>query len=208
MILFHRRQSNFEKARRPGHRLGKAVAPQGWTGEQISKLIALVPVCGRRWALIGEVIGISNAWKIRAQYEQAEGKRLLRCQEHQLAYTSEILPVDFGPDPRPYDVFAHIRKAAFEAVADINRRANAEGWSRGPPKTEWSKYELMKLMAVTPICGDKWKIIGEVVHTRSPQDCKIQVEKAEERRAARCPNQDSPNPFILDDFMDVQGTDE
>jgi len=174
--------------------------PPGWSKKQIIQLIALVPVVGRRWALIANLISVQTDIEVRAQYEQAEGRRLRRCEMHGLAYTPDILPTDFGPEESVQDKYADMRKAAYEALAEVNDKEEKGAFAGGSPNLRWSKIEILRLIAIAPICGNQWKVMSEVLETRGPQACRYQMEKAEDRRGIRCADPTSPKHLILEDF--------
>jgi len=123
---------------------------------------------------------------------------------HGLDYKTPLLPEDFSCSFEEGISYPEMRQAAYEAIAEVNNLMERDGIPAGYLDCEWPKEDLLRLISIAPICGNQWKLMADIIPKMSIQAIRLQIEKAEEQRAARPDGENSC--FILEDFRNSRGT--
>jgi len=175
--------------------------PLGWSKKQILMLIALVPVCGRRWKLITSLLGVQRRSSAMHYYEKAVGRQKVRCEKEKLPVDGPLLPEDFSPTGLD-DATEELRETVLRELEKVDANIRESGEPAEYVYSTWCKSDLLKLIAMVPICGNRWKFMSEFLEDRSPGAVRYQIQKANLKRIARNNyiDPDDDFPYILQDF--------
>jgi len=188
-------------------------APVAWTKMQVLKLIAVAPILGSRWVIMEELLGLSEKQKLRHFYRFAEARRAERVGAGAVGFP--LIPEDFsdkrnkggcaGTSANIEKMWALAQAASTEI--DVHMKRNGINPMVQKPNG-WTEGEIRKVIAMAPICGNHWKIMADVIGTRTPANIQWQVTRAEEMRSVRCSSSfpDITSPLLVEDFLCRRGT--
>jgi len=192
-------------------RLPDIEVPSNWQCDTILKIICIADICvgvpGLMFELVGRSANLSRDM-FAHHIKKAEEKRRARCKDQRLCKDTPLIPRDFSPRLGLLPDIYMARKKAEEALVRVQAEITASDLPKDPVRGGWLNEDLIRLAAISDICGNRWKLLGELIPSNSWETIMTAVLCARKNRDQRCPAPDvgAPSPaFILEDFSFRRG---